>query len=81
MKKMIVLLIVFLGLGTIGTSGTIGTVESGTVGTVGTGEIQFPFFRPTKNKPIKRMTKRQVKKVQKGKNFYVRKNCKSKRNR
>lgn len=40
-----------------------------------------PFFRPTKNKTVKRMTRTQVRKAQLGYNYYHRVNNKSKRNR
>jgi len=54
MKKLILLLVMFLISGI--------WFETG---------AQLPFYRPTKYKPLKRgMTKSQVKKVQKGKNFY-----------
>ena len=41
---------------------------------------QQPFFRRTKHKTITRMTNRQVKKVQKGKNLYMHKGSKVKKN-
>jgi len=70
MKRAIlfVIMIVFLTSGRCyGMQGTAGTI--GTVGTVN----QLPFYKPTRHKMVKRMKQSQVRKAQKGKNFYFRK--------
>jgi hypothetical protein len=40
----------------------------------------LPFYRPVKHKTVKRMTRKQVRKAQNGKNFYVRKKGQMKKN-
>ena len=64
MKKLIAILIIFL------VSGTCFQANA----------KNDPFFRPTKNKTVKRMTRTQVRKAQLGYNYYHRVNNKSKRN-